>query len=263
MNNIPETLKILFVGNSFAVDTMHYSAQVAKALGVKKLKFATLYVGGCSIDMHYEHAVGDVGAYTCYVNEGEGWTSTPDFKISDAVKSDDWDWIAIQHGTKGTSRYTSVECYDKLDALIDYIKNLAPEKTKIAFNMTWIGEPTDTHHEIVSYGGDVVEMRRKLVEVKKQVILTNRKIDLFVPTGTAIENARTSKIGILTRDGYHLSLDKGRFIAALCFISTVTDADISEFSWTPDGVDEYALSVAIESVTNARTAPLDIINSKL
>lgn len=262
MNNTPQSLKLLFVGNSFAVDTMEHAANIALALGIKSIKLGTLYVGGCSIDMHHNHAYNDMPVYKYYLNTGDGWSCTPEYKISDAIKSDDWDWIAIQHGTKNGSRYTSPECYEKLDSLIDYIKALAPN-AKIAFNMTWLGEPTREHHEIISYGGDMKKMREELVKVKREVILTNPRIDKFVPTGTAVENARTSRLGILTRDGYHLSYDKGRFIAGLTLISTIADIDVDSISWAPDGVDGYAISVAIESVRNAKAAPLEIINSEL
>ena len=135
------------------------------------------------------------------------------------------------------------------------------EHTKIAFNLTWLGEHTYRHHEIISYGGDMVLMRKKLEEITKDVILTNPLIDLLVPTGTAIENARTSGIGLLTRDCYHLSADKGRFIAALTFISTVTGISAENISWAPEGVDEYALKVAIESATNAQKHPLQVTKS--
>ncbi len=263
MYNVPNSLKILFVGNSFAVDTMEYVADIALSFGVKEVKLGVLYVGGCSIDMHYDHASNDVPAYKYYVNVGSGWTCNPDYKISDAEKSDDWDWIAIQHGTKGESRYTSVECYEKLDALIDYIKERAHEHTRIAFNMTWLGEPYKEHHEIISYGGDMKLMREKLVEVKKAVILPNGKIDKFIPTGTAIENARTSQIGTLTRDGYHLTMDKGRFIAGLALFAAITDIKVEDVPWAPDGVDGYAIKVAVESVNNAIAAPLDITPSRL
>ena len=262
MNKTPESLKLLFVGNSFAVDTMEHTANIALSLGIKSIKFGTLYVGGCSIDMHHNHAYNDMPVYKYYVNTGDGWSSTPEYKRSDAIKSDDWDWIAIQHGTKNGSRYTSPECYEKLDSLIDYIKELAPE-AKIAFNMTWLGEPTKDHHEIISYGGDMVRMREELCKVKREVILTNPRIDKFIPTGTAIENARTSRLGILTRDGYHLSYDKGRFIAGLALISTIADLDVTGISWAPEGVDEYARLVAIESAKNAMKFPLEITQSKL
>lgn len=262
MYNETETLKILFVGNSFAVDTMEYAANIALSFGVPKVKFGVLYVGGCSIVRHYEHAVQDLGVYTYYLNEGEGWNSVPDHKISDAVKDDKWDIIAIQHGTSQGARYTSIECYEKLPLLIAYLKELAPD-ARIAFNLTWLGESTRVHHEIVSYGGNMALMREKLVEVTKQVLDDNPLIDIFVPTGTAIENARTSRIGLLTRDCYHLSMDKGRFIAGLTFISTVIGIDPSEVAWAPDGVDEYAMQVAIESAQNAQRYPFSITRSAL
>ena len=257
------TLKILLVGNSFSVDTMEHTANIASNLGIKDINFCTLYVGGCSIDMHYKHAVADMPIYKLYTNIGDGWSCEEEFTISNAVILDDWDWIVIQHGTYGTSRYTSPECYDNLTPLIRYIKERAPKNTKIAFNLTWIGEPTSNHHEIVSYNGDVATMRQKLIEVTKKMVLENPQIDLLIPTGTAIENARTSQIGLLTRDGYHLSMDVGRFIAGLTFICKITGLNPNDISWAPDGVDEYAFNVAKESAVNAIKEPLKITLSKV
>ena len=257
------SLKVLFVGNSFSVDTMEHAAGIALSMGIKSVKFGTLYVGGCSLDMHYQHATENLAAYTYYQNEGDGWSETPDQSIDEAVKSEDWDWIAIQHGTKGGSRNTSAECYTKLEPLIDHIKALAPAHTKIAFNMTWMGEHTHQHHEILSYGGNIAAMREKLVEVMIEAVLSCPKVDLLAPTGTAIENARTSGIGLLTRDCYHLSMDKGRYIAALTFICAITGLAPSAVTWAPEGVDDYARRVAIESAENAIRAPLEITKSAL
>ena len=256
-------IKILFVGNSFAMDTVEHSVNVAHSMGINDIKVANLYVGGCSIDMHYEHAMSDMEVYTYYVNNGNGWSDTPNVSIKTAVQSDAWDYVVIQHGTKGTSRYTSPECYAHLSDLIGIIKKDLPSYTKFAFNLTWLGESTRQHHEIISYRGNMALMREKLVEVTEKVILTNPDIDSLIPTGTAIENARTSKIGLLTRDCYHLSVDKGRFIAALAFICTITNADAQSVGYLPDNVDEYAKQVAIESVKNALKYPLTITPSAL
>ena len=135
---------------------------------------------------------------------------------------------------------------------------MLPETTKIAFNLTWMGESDYRHHEIISYGGDTALMRERLVEVTKAAVLSDPKVDRLVPTGTAVENARTAQIGKLTRDGYHLSLDKGRYIAALTLISTLSELDPAKVGWMPEGVDEYAKAVAIESVRAAMRAPLEI-----
>ena len=256
-------LKILVVGNSFADDTMSFAPNIALALGVPSIRFAYLYMGGCSINMHYENAMGDLPSYNYYTSTGEGWHIEREYKSGDAIKSDDWDYIAIQHGTKNGSRYTSIESYEKLTPLINYIKTLAPQ-AKIVFNLTWVGEPTNKHHEIVSYGGDVAMMRRNIEKVTERVILGNPLVDILTPTGTAIENARTSShIGVLTRDGFHLSLDKGRYIAALTFIGKITGLPIDDISWTPEGVDEYCRLVAIESAKNAIKSPLEITRSAL
>ena len=255
-------MKILFIGNSFAEDTAEHAANVALSLGIAQIKIGVLYIGGCSIEMHYGNIISDSENYLYHLNEGEGWNSTPNFKIKDALKSDAWDWVVIQHGTNGGSRYTSCECYEKLPALIDEVKSVSPN-AKIAFNLTWLGEHTHRHHEIVSYGGNMALMREKLVETTKAMVCDEPRVDLLIPTGTAIENARTSHIGLLTRDCYHLSVDKGRFIAALTLISTLSGIDAANICWTPEGVDEYAKNVAIESVKNAQKAPLSITDSLL
>lgn len=258
-----DSLKILFVGNSFSVDTMEHTAGIAKALGIQEIKFGTLYLGSCSIEMHYENLINDLPAYTYYTNVGDGWSSEPEYRIADAVKSEDWDWIAIQHGTKGGSRNTSAEYYEKLTPLVLHLKSLTSSQTKFAFNMTWLGESTRQHPEIISYGGDMVAMRKKLVEVMDEVILGNPLIDLLLPTGTAIENARTSQIGLLTRDCYHLSVDKGRYIAGLTFLHAITGLSVDKIDWTPTGVDDYARRVAIESAKNAVRYPLSITQSQI
>lgn len=257
-----KTLKILFIGNSFAVDTTHFAAEAARSLGIDQVRIGTLYIGGCSLDMHYQNLLADADAYTFYTNSGQGWSSEENVRISDAIGRDDWDWIAIQHGTHNGARYTDPKCYENLPPLIERVKALAGGKAKIAFNLTWIGEPTYDHHEIAAFGGNTAAMRKRLEEVTRAVVLGNPLIDLLIPTGTAIENARTSKIGLLTRDGYHLSLDKGRYIAALTLVGATTGIEIENISWYPDGVDEYAKNVAIESATNAINRPLTITKSE-
>lgn len=52
-------LKILFVGNSFALDTAEHAPNIALSLGISKVKFGTLFVDVCSIDMHYSHLCDD------------------------------------------------------------------------------------------------------------------------------------------------------------------------------------------------------------
>ena len=160
MNNVPNTLKVLFVGNSFSVDTAQHLPEIALSMGVKELHIGVLYIGGCSTRLHYANITEQVEKYDYYEsfgNNGE-WSVKNGISSNFAIKSDDWDYIAIQHGTADGSKYTEIEYYDKFPLLVAEIKKLAPEKAKIVFNMSWVGEPTNPHPEIVSFNGDPQRM---------------------------------------------------------------------------------------------------------
>jgi len=254
-------LKILSIGNSFAMDTMEYLTKIILRLGYDRVKLGDLYIGGCSINRHYNNAVNDAPEYRYYVNDGTGWEATQGYKMSDAITSEKWDWISIQHGTGDGSRYTSEESYEKLLPLIEYVRGLAWQGVKIAFNMAWVGEPYHHHPELASYNGDQLLMYEKLTDLTKRIILPMKQIDCVSPTGTAVQNARTSKLETISRDGYHLTYDTGRYLAGLTFFKALTGTDVSGIEWAPIGVDEYAKKVVIESVENAFLKPFEVTQS--
>lgn len=262
-SNTRDQLKILSIGNSFSVDTMEHIANIALNLGIKNVKFGNLYIGGCSINKHYFNIENDIPAYKYYLNTGTEWTSSPEYKISDAVKSEKWDWISIQHGTGDGSRYTLVESYANLAGLVEHVKSLAWQSVKINFNMTWVGEPYDTHPEIVAYGGNQLLIYEKIAEIMQNVIVPMKGIDFVSPTGRAIQNARTSKLKTLSRDGYHLSFGIGRYIAGMAFFKALTGLDIDNITWAPEGVYDTAVKIAIESANNAIKIPFAVTPSEI
>lgn len=254
-----DSLKILSVGNSFAEDTSEYVPDIALNLGFKSVHIGTLYIGGCSVRRHYENAQGNIKAYKYYENNGDGWRDTPDVSIEDAIKSEEWDFISIQHGTGDGSRYTLEESYEKLSLLVDYIRKKASPKTKIAFNMAWVMEPDSTHPEIVSYKGDQLRMYENLVRITEQVVMPTEGLDIISPAGTAIQNARaTGGLEPLCRDKFHLSYTVGRYLAALTFVGALTKTDIGGVTYAPDGVGEAERRIAIECAKKAINAPFKI-----
>ena len=259
--SVPKEWKVLSVGNSFAVDTMEHLAGIALDLGVERLRLGCLYVGGCSITMHHAHAMGDMPVYKYYTNDGSGWQCTPDFKISDAIESERWDVISIQHGSKDGSRYTDPASYALLPALVDYIRAHAWEGARIAFNMTWVGEPYDKHAELISYDRDQLKMYHSVTEVTQNVVGAVSGIDVICPTGTAVQNARTSPLETVSRDGYHLTYDVGRYLAGLTFFGKLTGADIRPVTWAPDGVNAWERRIAVESAANALHTPYEVTPS--
>ena len=244
-------LRVLSIGNSFSVDTMTHMASVARSAGVENLRLGNLFVGGCSIRRHYAHATEDAHVYKYYTNDGTGWESTPDVSIREAIESDTWDWISIQHGTGDGSRYTAPESYEHLPALIAYVKALAPN-ARIAFNMTWVWEPDSSHHEMRSYEGDTEAFYRNLTALTATLARETAGLDRISPTGTAVQNLRTATSVTLTRDRFHLSGGLGRYVAALTFLHALTGIGIEDVSWLPEGVTEeegaFARAAAIAAV---------------
>ena len=252
-------LKILSVGNSFAVDTTEYAPRIAQSLGFESVYIGTLYIGGCSIRRHYENAQANAQAYKYYTNDGDGWREILNVGMEDAIKSEEWDFISIQHGTGDGSRYTCEESYEKLPELIEYIKEKASPRTKIAFNMAWVMEPDGTHPEIRSYNGDQLRMYENLTTVTERVVVPTRGLDIVSPVGTAIQNARaTGKLGCLCRDGFHLSYTKGRYIAAMTFICALTQMNPKDVTFIPEGINDEDREIAIVCTANAIKKPFKI-----
>jgi hypothetical protein len=259
---LPEELKILCIGNSFSCDTIEHVANIALSLGVKKVTLGNLYIGGCSIRKHYANATADSKSYEYFYNTGSGWSSTKGHSIKATLESEDWDYISIQHGTADGSRYAEEEYYKDLAPLIKYIRQYVKSETKIAFNMTWVGEP-NSHEEMVAFGNDQLKYYQAVAKLTSDHVASIEGVDIVSPTGTAIQNARSADIGLLTRDNYHLCLGLGRYIAGLTFFKALTGADITNIGWAPESVYGYKRELAIESVNNAFNTRYSVTQSKI
>lgn len=253
-------MNILCVGNSFSRDTVEHIGTIAKSVGITDFRFANLYIGGCSIDRHFRNATENLAEYNYTYTTSGDWEGGDTVSIADALQKGPWDIISIQHGTGDKSRYTSPESYVNLPALIGYIKENYGKPVKIAFNMAWVGEPDRVHHEIISYGGDTDLMYKNLTELTEKVV--SPLVDFVSPAGTAIQNLRTCIEKKLTRDGFHLSKDLGRFAAGLTFLKTLLDVDLNKVTWAPEGVSEEEMHLAVMAAEFAVQNPYRVTDMK-
>lgn len=253
-------LKVLTVGNSFGKDTSKHIYDIARSLGFESVRVCVLYIGGCSLNKHYENALGDLPLYAYHTNCDGEWQITEGKCISEAIAEDDWDYISIQHGTADGSRYTLPESYVKLEALIAYIKKLAHKKTKIVFNMAWVMATDGTHPEIRFYAGDQLLMYKKLTELTSTVVEGTKGLDIVSPAGTAVQNARVYGLpdDKLMRDGFHMSYGLGRYIAGLTFIKALTGVEIDGIEWCPEDVTKEEKDIAIRCANAAIEHPYSI-----
>ena len=128
--------------------------------------------------------------------------------------------------------------------------------------MTWAYQQEADHQEFVKYENNQETMYKAIVSAVREKIETNDNIDFVIPTGTAIQNARTSYIGDnLTADGYHLSVDFGRYIAGLTFARALSGLSIEQVEFQPETVNERQKRVAIEAVQNSFAHPYEVTES--
>lgn len=253
-------LKLLFIGNSFSDDTIEWMYFIAESLGID-LVAENMFIGGCTIDTHYSNILNNRPNYERVRRVGARWVREARSTLSDAIQSENWDFISFQQAS-GSSGIAST--YNHLPDLIDEVYNLVnlPEKTQYVFNMTWAYQSDSTHSDFAKYSKDQMKMYNSIINAVVSEVLPLEQIKIVIPNGTAIQNARSSYIGDkLTRDGYHLSYDLGRYIAGLTAICTLTGHNPKDCKFTP--IDDLEKSnIAKESAFNAINNKYEVTKSE-
>lgn len=248
---LDKTLKVLAIGNSFSVDGMQYLYQIAKSAGYDDIILGNLYIGSCSLDTHYNNAMYGNASYIYYKNTTGSWTETADKTMLYGIQDEDWDIITLQQASGSSGR---PDTYNRLERLVGYVnsKKTNPD-AKIGWHMTWAYQGNSTHADFVYYDKSQETMYNAILSAVKQEVIPTGLFDFIIPSGTAIQNARTSYIGdTLTRDGYHLSIPYGRYIAGLTWMQALTGVRAEEISYSPDvSINSSMLEIAREAANNA------------
>ena len=217
---MPNTFKVLFIGNSYSENTAALMPNMAKIFGFKKIEICYLYKAGCSLDEHWQNILEDSAEYK-YCKVKPAFKTLNKIKvleekttIAHAAGDKKWDWIVLQQTSRTSGKASS---YSQLSNIIDSIKLLLQDKshTKFAFNMTWA-----YHSEYDKlkdfYNGSQKQMYDKTCEAVQLVVAKNPDIELIIPTGTAIQNIRTNlpMLSQYTCDDTHLNAN-GAYVASM------------------------------------------------
>ena len=228
-----KSISILAIGNSFSVDGMQYLYDILKADGAENIVLGNLYIAGCSLETHASNFSGNTAAYTYYKNTSGTWTSTESSKPLTALTERKWDYITLQQVSGNSGQSASYQPY--LNKLLSIVKTNCPG-AKIYWHMTWAYQANSTHSSFANYSSNQTTMYNAIVSAVKGTILPISDFAGVIPSGTAIQNLRTSEYGdTVTRDGYHLSYDAGRLTAALTWAGILYGTDPLKITWKPSG----------------------------
>lgn len=289
----PETLKVLVLGHSLAVDANHMLALVAAAEGYAGLTVGTLYYSGCPLYKHVEFLTGDMPEYNLYLSNSANPKPPEvlmDVTMYQALRHDKWDVIIIQAGVFEIAEDATYKA-DHLQTIIDYCnKNKYNKDAVFGWNMTWVPPvdrelmamypytPNSYETGYLAYGYDRATMYNNVTKCVADNILTNDTFVCMIPSGTVMENALSSYMTEkdIHRDYAHAS-DFGRVATAYAWYCTLLGIDKLEeikldaipvkYFRSLTGLQDYTFTQAekdliVESVNNALANPLQMTQSQ-
>lgn len=290
-----DSLKVLAITSSFGRNTTQLLYHIAVAQGYQNVTVARLYGSGATLANHVEKAENNTPFYEYtkistesngeWVNlfqyDSNGIPGEADGKTGATLEygllDEDWDIIFIQQSAAHAPQLRFYGTH--LDNIMTYIKDTLPENSKAKFiwNMTWAYQKdSDDKYVFPKYYRDQTLMYEACVNAVQVKIVPRTDFAAIIPTGTAIQNARTSHIGDhLTCDGMHLD-NLGKVIAGYTLYSTITGEELSvenlnlntvtaEMSGENipeiDQLSNAQKQVIVESVNNAMDNPFHVTQS--
>ena len=232
LKNGGKSLKLLAITSSFGVDTTDYLYEIAKAQGVEDVVVGRLYVGACTLKLHLKYGMQNTEKYEYTKNSSGQWEKTENVTMLHGLLDEDWDVIYLQQSAADSALVETYEDYiDQLIAFIDQHKT--NPNAKYIWNMTWAYQGDSTFDPFVgTFNCDQMAMYNAIVAAVQEKVVGHERIAAISPTGTALQNARTSYFGdLLTRDTRHLN-DVGRVIAGYALYATLADAPLTEIALT-------------------------------
>ena len=261
---IPATksIKILAIGHSFSEDSVAYLWDICNSAGIEEIVVGNLYIGNCSMERHVNNVRNNLPEYMYYKFTNSSVRSeTAEVTVEQGLSDELWDVITVNGHSY---EFTNWEKFNELlDELLTYVdSNIVNPDTKVYYLMTWAYDKGCTYPFFSYFDWDQKTHYDTIIDAVSK--LDNDKLDGIIPSGTSIQNARTSKIGdALTRDGYHLSIPLGRYISALTCASYILQEPVETFTWYPPNFTDETYAIVKESVTNALNTPFAVTESQI
>lgn len=166
---------------------MEYLDELAKAAGIR-LIVGNLYIGGCSLERHWENVSKGLPAYDYRKNCEGVQSNTPKTSLLSALQDEPWDYITVQQVSQNSGLYDTY--YPFMPSLLQYLRTHATNPgVRFAIHQVWAYACDSNHSGFANYDNDQSRMYREIVKTVNRV---SRKehIPIVIPSGTAIQTGR-------------------------------------------------------------------------
>ena len=235
-------INVLCIGNSFSEDATAYLQRISSG----KLYVRNLAIGGCSLERHYNNIIEDKAVYW-YEENAE---PIRDSSVGEALKEREWDYITVQQVSHDSGIIDTYEPF--LGKIVEYLQEKCPS-AKIVLHRTWAYDDKSDHPGFACYDRDRKKMYNAIVDTTTKI--AERYGFDVIPCGDAVELARDlAEFGAdaplsINRDGFHLSLDYGRYLAALVMCKYFTGVDATTVEFEPQGT-EPSINLKLKEIAD-------------
>ena len=264
------TLRVLAIGNSFSEDAVEqYLWELGREAGVNFV-IGNAYRGGWSLAAHWKDA-STRAADTEYRKVVDGKRINIGKRtLRDIITDEPWDVITFQQLSQQAGRQGSYE--PSLSLMIGYVRALAlVDSVRLGFHQTWAYAQDSDHRGFALYDRNQYLMYANIVAAVEEAVHEHKDdLSFYIPSGTAIQNARTSSLigsGVgegqavnreLTRDGYHLNYTIGRYIAACTWLESLTGISAEGLKYRPKDVTQEQAAIAQRAAHAAVLVPMAV-----
>ena len=233
-------MNVLCIGNSFSEDATRYLHQISD----DEIFVRNLYIGGCSLETHWNN-IKEANPLYEYQKNGRRLKM---ISINEALTKKKWDFVTVQQVSQFSGKIETYEPF--LSHIVEFIKEKCPS-AKIVFHRTWAYDDNSTHGGFALYDNSRPKMFKAIVDTTNEI--AKRYGFDVIPNGEAIELARElpefssgAELNI-NRDGFHLSLDYGRYLAGLVMFAYFTGKNPERVTYEPENTDKQ-INAKLKSV---------------
>ena len=252
-------MKIFLIANSFGLDSSAWLWNVLRDAGMENVTVAVAYIGGCSLDRHWDNMQSGSREYEYHKNVDGTFRITRDISLLEMLTDEHWDIITLQ---QAGNRHAKAENFARLDEVVGWVNaHKTNPDAKIWYNMVWpySSASQDTvflhqHEQDCEKMYDAIELR------VRQIVAPSGWFAGIIPSGTAIQYLRHSHLteADLYRDELHLSYSYGRYTVALVWYAKLFGGDVTKIRWIPKEFE--ALSKELPLIYRAVDHALQFVN---
>ena len=204
---VTDTLRVLSIGNSYSLDALSYVPFIMNAVAPQVyLKLDIMYLGSGALNDFYNaldsttHAPTSPGVATSFTrfwsHGARPWNASHNAPMTQIIASQPWDVIMLQQQSNASRDYSTYQPY--LNQIIEWLDEKAPWQHQYA----WLITPSYPDN-LPRLAPDTtsVQMFERILQCVRNV-QSDTGIELLLPCGTAIQNARTTPLDSLGDQGH-------------------------------------------------------------